>query len=589
MTCSMQGGLTAAATQFPATRSYRVLQMIFAGGALLSLVWSASSSAQIVSPIPSLYPDREVFLSAVAAEKPGQAVDDRVTGIGVPHHLLAANLIARGFLTAARNSYERIIIVSPDHFSRSRRPFATTRRNFETPFGTLQNDRSVTDALLAGRDLFDDSDLLDREHGIGALLPFVKHFFPDARVAAIVASYASTRADWDRAVEQLREFADDRTLIVQSTDYSHYLPLETAIRRDQETLNVIASGNLDALNGLVQPDHLDSKAAQYIQMRLQAEVYKAAATVIANRDSTDYGSLANNVTTYLVTSYSPQSDAGSRLRYADHEAIYFGGDTFVGRWFTQPLAKPDIADRLVERVRRVTGGAPLVVNLEGVLLDEPPPGLASNLHFMHAELAVRILKSMNVRAVSLANNHSHDLGSDGFAETVAILKRAGIQPLRHMEPTELGGTGIVAINFIGVSDQKRYPVIRGNTLQKLCASRTRTPLVAFTHWGNEFEEDATPAQYQAADLLHRCGVGIIIGAHSHRASRNIEARTGGEYQMLGSLGNLLFDQRGPRVSGALLELRRFAKGTVATRLIPIPNLFELSVGRAVPRAAAEQQ
>jgi AmmeMemoRadiSam system protein B len=571
--------------------SHRFLQTIVAGAALLSLVWSTSSSAQNASSVPSLYRDREVFLSAVAAEKPGDtAASSRVTGIGVPHHLLAANLIARGFWTAARNSYERIIIVSPDHFGRSRRPFATTRRSFETPFGRIQNDGAVADALLASRNLFDESDLFDKEHGVGALLPFVKHFFPNAKVAVVAASYASTRADWDRAVEQLNKFADDQTLIVQSTDYSHYLPLERAIRRDQETLNVIASGDLNALNGLIQPDHLDSKAAQYIQMRLQAEVYKAAATVIANRDSTDYGSPANNVTTYLVTNYAPQSDAGSQLKYADHNILYFGGDTFIGRWFTEPLAKPAIADRLVERVRAATGGAPLVINLEGVLLNEPPPGLARDLHVMHAELALRILRSMNVQAVSLANNHSHDLGRGGFEETVAILKRAGINPLGHMQPVELGGTGIVAVNFIGLPDQKRYPVIKNEAdLQKLCASRVRSPLIAFTHWGDEFREDSTPAQYQAADALHRCGVGIIIGAHSHRASRSIEAVQGGEYQILGSLGNLLFDQRGGQVSGALLELRQFAKGTVATRLIPIPNLFELSVGRVVPRATAGQE
>ena len=52
---------------------------------------------------------------------------------------------------------------------------------------------------------------------------------------------------------------------------------------------------------------------------------------------------------------------------------------------------------------------------------------------------------------------------------------------------------------------------------------------------------------------------------------------GGEYQMTYSLGNLLFDQTTDRSSGALLELRAFEQGTYATRLIPIPNLFELGV------------
>src|SRR5207249_1703074 len=147
----------------------------------------------------------------------------------------------------------------------------------------------------------------------------------------------------------------------------------------------------------------DSKAAQYIQMRLQAEIYAATPTVVANRDSSDFGSIASDVTTYIVTVYSPQLEVGSQLRYGDQEVVYFGGDTFVGRWFTQALAEPAIADNLVERVRAVTGGAPLVVNLEGVPLNDPPPGLTKNLHMMHAGLTIRILQSLNVKAVSLAN------------------------------------------------------------------------------------------------------------------------------------------------------------------------------------------
>ena len=43
-----------------------------------------------------------------------------------------------------------------------------------------------------------------------------------------------------------------------------------------------------------------------------------------------------------------------------------------------------------------------------------------------------------------------------------------------------------------------------------------------------------------------------------------------------SLGNFIFDQSSPRGSGALLELRVFGQGTVAARLVPIPNLFDLT-------------
>jgi poly-gamma-glutamate synthesis protein (capsule biosynthesis protein) len=39
-------------------------------------------------------------------------------------------------------------------------------------------------------------------------------------------------------------------------------------------------------------------------------------------------------------------------------------------------------------------------------------------------------------------------------------------------------------------------------------------------------------------------------------------------------GNLTFDHSGVAVSGSLVELRVFRQGTIALRIIPVPNLFE---------------
>ena len=109
--------------------------------------------------------------------------------------------------------------------------------------------------------------------------------------------------------------------------------------------------------------------------------------------------------------------------------------------------------------------------------------------------------------------------------------------------------------------------------------QARPPLLAFVHWGQEYTTSAGAAEYAAAQAMQACGVGAIIGAHPHQAAARIEALQGGEYQLTYSLGNLLFDQTAGRSSGALLELRAFRQGTYATRLIPIPNLFELGVER----------
>jgi hypothetical protein len=40
------------------------------------------------------------------------------------------------------------------------------------------------------------------------------------------------------------------------------------------------------------------------------------------------------------------------------------------------------------------------------------------------------------------------------------------------------------------------------------------------------------------------------------------------------MGNLVFDQKGERVSSAIVEVRVFRQGTIVLRLIPLPNLYE---------------
>jgi poly-gamma-glutamate synthesis protein (capsule biosynthesis protein) len=530
-------------------------------------------------PFAPLYADRAIFLQAVADERPSAIPELRVTGISVPHHLLAADLITRGFWAAAGNRYDRIIVLSPDHFNRSRRPLATARRDFNTVFGTVENDRTATAALLQASDLFEESDLFEKEHGIAALTPLLKHFFPDAKIVPVAISFAATRFHWDQALALIERLIGPRVLVVQSTDYSHYLPANVAVHRDQETLNVMAANDAEAAGRLVQPVHLDSKAAQYLQMRLQSGAFKSHATVIANRNSDAYSSIGTRTTSYVVTVYTERPPRGEELRYADQEIIYFAGDTYLGRWLTTPLIDAEIRAALIKEVKAITGGSPLILNLEGAVLDDPPEGMRSDIHAMHAGLAIPILAALNVKVAGLANNHSFDLGQLGYEETRSILDRSGIRPLGHKEIADLGSFRLLALNFIGKIDYRNYPAMKEHEIEEVCRMNARPPLFAFVHWGREHTSDAGPPEYAAAQALALCGVSAIIGAHSHRASPRIEALQGGEYQMTYSLGNFLFDQKAERSSGALLELRLFKQGTYAARLIPAPNLFELASSR----------
>ncbi|TGV63233.1 AmmeMemoRadiSam system protein B, partial [Mesorhizobium sp. M00.F.Ca.ET.158.01.1.1] len=95
--------------------------------------------------------------------------------------------------------------------------------------------------------------------------PFLHHYFPEAKIVPVAMSVKARRRDWDRLAEALKTIVDHDTLIVESTDFSHYLPQHEARRFDQQSLNMLAASSLDGIAALRQPDHADSVGTLYIK------------------------------------------------------------------------------------------------------------------------------------------------------------------------------------------------------------------------------------------------------------------------------------------------------------------------------------
>lgn len=526
--------------------------------------------------VPSLYGDDRVFAESIETAEALDVAPRKLNGLTVPHHLVAADLIARAFLVARENRYDRIVVLTPDHFKRSRRPIATTRLDFQTVWGRVPTDAAAVDALLADRTLVAESDLFAREHGIGALLPYVARFFPDTPVVPIAIAIGSTRGEWDALVAALDPLITERTLILQSTDFSHYLPLSEAVLRDQETLNVIAAGDVDAIEKLRQPQHLDSRGGQYVQMRLQAKHFAAAPVVIANANMQSYAGRELEETTSYVVQIYPSPEEAERVDlagYADGEVLCFAGDTFFGRHLAPVLARPEIRDRLLAEIEAMLGGCPLVLNLEGVAFAEMPTGISVMQLAMPEDLTLDWLKRLNVVAVSIANNHSRDLGDEPRAAMKAALEAAGIKVLDGVGAVDLGPLRALALTDLDNSSAVRSGLLTDADLEAVTRSDAAPPLAAFMHWGREYARTPDEREDYLIDALRRAAVSLIVGAHPHVASERLVALAGGESLLAYSVGNFLFDQPGARSSGAVLEVRFFPQGTFFARLIPIPSFY----------------
>ncbi len=534
--------------------------------ALCCLWWllAATDAAHGAEPFAALYPDPRLFEAALAGPAPA-AVPWRVTGLTVPHHLLAADMLAEAFSRLAGQGYRRIIVLCPDHYSRSRVPFAVADRDFETCLGPVAVDGEAV-ARLRACPLVAPSGLFAREHGIQALTPFLARFFPGAGLVAVAIAKTAKPADWDVLGAALAPLLDGETLLVQSTDFSHYLPAAEARRMDQATLRLLADPDPAGLAGLRQPGHVDSRGALYLQRKLQKEVHGAEPVTVADRNSQDYApARARRTTSYMVQYYGPRPAAlPGPGRYV------FAGDAFFGRHVARLLARPGKREAFVALVREATGGAPLILNLEGVFARRCPKGAGRFVLCMPTRESLDLLRAMGVKAVVLANNHAGDLGPAALQRTARALARAGIAPILPGRVRDLGPFRLAALTDVDNRDPRRRGVLAGKAVDAVARSGRGKPLFVMVHWGREFGPGPEDRERRLADRLERAGAELLVGSHPHRTwPLTCDAHGCRAW----SLGNFLFDQSRPDADGGLLEVRFFPQGTYALRSVAWGNPY----------------
>lgn len=527
-------------------------------------------------PFAAMYDDAALFQQAVDSVAAVEPSNRRLNGITVPHHLLVPDLVALGFRAASGFRYKRVVILAPDHFHKAERPYATATRGFETPFGPVSPDDDAIASLQRNAALFEDSCLFAKEHGVQAMLPFIRHYFPEARIVPIAMSIKTKRADWDRLAEALKPVVDADTLVVESTDFSHYLPQHDARRFDQQTLNLLAAGALDHIAALHQPQHADSVGALYVQMRLQRELFGAAPLVIANENSQERASdYVAETTSYMVVLFGNFAPGFRDPARPQDRTYYFAGDVNFGRSMKKVLLRDRVADDIVASVLSITRSRPLVVNLEGVILPNVPEAIDDMTLAMPQDLAIDMLKRLKVAGVGLANNHAFDLGPSGYAETTAALDAAGIPYFGRGEMLALPDIDIVGLTDIDTNGSRYSDLLTPEMLDRLVQPDAGRPVVAFVHWGREYVSRPSEREIMLADQMRLRGASAIVGAHPHVSSDEIVPLAGGDVAEVYSLGNFLFDQTAARSSGSMLELRVFRQGTIFPRLIPLPNYFDL--------------
>ena len=179
---------------------------------------------------------------------------------------------AYGSLIPQAKGIERVILVGPSH----RVPFAgvacSRAAAFETPLGAVSVDRDAIEALLKDGLIVENDAAHAREHSLEVHLPFVQRVFPGASVVPLLAGdhdFTSVAAIFARL------WGGPETVIVVSSDLSHYHDYETACRLDRETAETIEARHA----GSVDPDQACGATPVNALLQIAADKSLAVATL----------------------------------------------------------------------------------------------------------------------------------------------------------------------------------------------------------------------------------------------------------------------------------------------------------------------
>jgi hypothetical protein len=186
---------------------------------------------------------------------------------------VAATAYAR--LAPLRGLIGRVVLLGPAHYVPIQGIAAPTSEAFDTPLGRIPIDREAVATIsdLPGVSVFDLPHL--EEHSLEVQLPFLQAVLGDFTLVPLVVGFAAPE---EVAAVLARLWGGPETLIVVSSDLSHYHDYQTARRRDAATAAAIercepsAIGPEDAcgcvaVSGLLLEVHRRGLSAQRLDLR----------------------------------------------------------------------------------------------------------------------------------------------------------------------------------------------------------------------------------------------------------------------------------------------------------------------------------
>ncbi|MFA3782187.1 AmmeMemoRadiSam system protein B [Melioribacteraceae bacterium 4301-Me] len=228
---------------------------------------------------------------------------DNILGIVSPHagYVYSGKIAASAFNILLNKNYHTVIIISPSHREYFPGISIYDGDAYKTPLGIVPVNKEVRQKLIdSGQFIFEGVQGHRAEHAVEVQLPFLQVILKDFEIVPIVMGDQS-RQYVDELSKSIASSLDEKTLIVASSDLSHFYSKETANMLDSIVENHINKFDFDGLQKDLESGKCEACGGGAIVAMMKAAYIasKKNSKVLARGDSGDVTGDFSEVVGYL--------------------------------------------------------------------------------------------------------------------------------------------------------------------------------------------------------------------------------------------------------------------------------------------------
>lgn len=254
-----------------------------AGALALSFGACQTSTNQTVTRVESMYPDDSAMWEHIFAADGSYSFDRAPLGVIAPHHSIDVTELNKFYRGLSEKRQPAVVfVIGPNHYENGPAQIQTCQSCvYETTIGDVAVDDQLTGRLITDKVAIDQPDTFPNEHAIYSQAPFIKKYFPEAKIVPILLPWKMPVADVVKFSHWLDENMPADSLVLGSVDFSHYLPLGAADFHDQTSAEVIRNFDFGSVYNL----EIDSPSTIYAVLDLMRQRGYQQALELAHTNS----------------------------------------------------------------------------------------------------------------------------------------------------------------------------------------------------------------------------------------------------------------------------------------------------------------